>query len=103
MAFPIDASYFDQFPLIHDDELCDIAGRQYPRLKDSQQKLKELTKARYGDHDLEAKTFPHLHPWGFGGWFYGCSLPFHAHCKMRSFDVREWFASDQFYPFFRYD
>ena len=37
MAFPIDASYFDQFPLIHDDELCDIAGQQYPRSKDSQQ------------------------------------------------------------------
>ena len=67
MAFPIDATYFDQFPLIFDEGLSDIAGRQNPRLKVSQDKLKELTKARYGDHNLEAKTFPHLHPWGFGG------------------------------------
>ena len=61
MAFPVNATYFDQFPLIF-DELSDIAGRQNPRLKESQEKLIELTKARYGDHDLEAKTFPHLHP-----------------------------------------
>ena len=103
MAFPVDATYFDQFPLIFDEGLSDIAGRQNPRLKVSQDKLKELTKARYGDHDLEAKTFPHLHPWGFGGWYYGCGIPYHAHCKMRLFDVRGWFASDQFYPYFRYD
>ena len=82
MAFPIDATYFDQFPLIFDDSLSDIAGRQNPRLKVSQDKLKVLTKARYGDHDLEAKTFPHLHPRGFGGWYYGCAIPYHAHCKM---------------------
>ena len=83
MTFPINATYFDQFPLIFGNGLSDIAGRQNPRLKESQEKLKGLTKARYGDHDLEAKTFPHLHPWGFGGWYYGCPLPFHAHCKMR--------------------
>ena len=103
MAFPIDATYFDQFPLIFDEGLSDIAERQNPRLKMSQDKLKELTNARYGDHDLEAKTFPHLHPLGFGGWYYGCSIPYHAHCKMRLFDVRGWFASDQFYPYFHYD
>ena len=102
MAFPINASYFDQFPLIFDDGLQDVAGRQYPHVAESQQKLRELTKARYGDHELDAKTFPHLHPWGFGGWYYGCFMPFHASIKMKLFDVKGWFASDQFYPFFKY-
>ena len=82
MAFPINATYFDQFPLIFDEGLSDIAGRQNPCLKVSQDKLKVLTEARYGDHDLEAKTFPHFHPWGFGGWYHGCAVPYHAHCKM---------------------
>ena len=72
MAFLIDATYFDPFPLIFDEGLSDLAGRQNPCLKVSQDKLKELTKARYGDHDLEDKMFPHLHPWGSGGWYYFC-------------------------------
>ena len=63
MAFPINATYFDQSPLIFDDGLSDIVGRQNPRLKELQEKLKDLTKARYGDHDLEAKTFPHGIRW----------------------------------------
>ena len=54
MAFPIDAMYFDQFPQIFDDGLCDIAGRQNPCFKVSRDKLKELSKARYRDHYLEA-------------------------------------------------
>ena len=33
MAFPIDAMYFDQFPLIFDDGLSDIAEGQNPCLK----------------------------------------------------------------------
>jgi hypothetical protein len=60
--------------LIFDDGLSDIAGRLNPRSKESQEKLEHLTKARYGDRDLEPETFPHLHPWGFGGWYYGCLI-----------------------------
>ena len=92
MEFPFDATYFDQFPLIFDEGLIDVAGRQN-RFKVSQNKLEELTKASYGD-DMEAKTFPHLHPWGFGGWYYTLS------CTLQNaLDVRGWFAHDQFYPF----
>ena len=40
MAFPINETYFDQFPLIFDDGLSDIVGRQSPRLKESQKKNK---------------------------------------------------------------
>ena len=64
-------------------------------MKESQDRLKELTKARYGDHDLEAKTFPHLHL--VGGII---AVLYHT---ANAFDVIGWFASDQFYPFFRYD
>lgn len=31
MAFPLDAKYFDDFPVIRGDMCDDIAGRQYPR------------------------------------------------------------------------
>ena len=30
LAFPLDAKYFDKFPLVSDDT-ADIAGRQYPK------------------------------------------------------------------------
>ena len=83
MALPIDAMYFDQFPLIFDDGLSDIAGRQNPCLKVSQDKLKELTKARYGDHDSESKTFPHLHEDLVGGTMDVLYLIKHATAKMR--------------------
>ena len=74
-----------QFSLIFDEGLSDIAGQKNPRLKVSQDKLKKLTqaRARYGDYDLEAKTFPYLHPWGFGGWYYECGIPYHA-CTLQN-------------------
>ena len=30
MAFPLDAKYFDDFPIIHRDMRTDVAGRQHP-------------------------------------------------------------------------
>ena len=35
MAFPVDSTYFDQFPLIFCDGLSDIAGWQNPCLEES--------------------------------------------------------------------
>ena len=103
IAFPIDATYFDQFPLIYDCE--DVAGVQHPHYPhgDCQKDLQDLTAAKYGEKFLEPKTFPHLHPWGYGGWHYGCPLNFQAHVKTRLFDVRGWWVTDPCYAFFKYD
>ena len=103
MAFSIDATYFDQFLLIYDCE--DVAGVQHPHYPhgDYQKDLQDLTAAKYGEKFLEPKTFPHLHPWGYGGWHYGCPLNFQAHVKMRLFDVRGWWVTDHCYAFFKYD
>lgn len=69
MTFPVDAKFFDQFPLIYD--AVDIAGRQNPIPHGkSQETLQRLVHTQYGDEFLEPKAFPHLFPWGFGGWHY---------------------------------
>ena len=105
MAFPIDSRYFDQFPLIYNtniDSNDDIAGKQFPR-PECQAKLHEMVYTKYGEKHLDVKTFPHLHPWGFGGWHYNCEMSFSAHIRMRLYDVRGWFASDFLYPFFKFD
>ena len=62
MAFPIDARFFDNYPLVFGKE-DDIAGRQYPQDHyECQMKMKELVTAHYGEEFLEPKTFPHLFP-----------------------------------------
>ena len=80
MAFPLDAKYFDDFPVIHKDMHTDVAGRQYPRC-DLNDSLIDLCRAKYGEMYLDCKTFPHLHPWGHGGWYHGCSIPLNSHEK----------------------
>ena len=67
--------------------------------------LQQLTTVYYGDKFLKAKVFPHIHPFGFGGWYYGCSMDFSDHVKMRLFDVsyRGWYARDRHYPFYKFD
>ena len=102
MAFPLDAKYFDKFPTIRTDMDTDVAGRQYPRCELSG-KMLELCKAEYGEMYLDCKAFPHLHPWGHGGWYHRCPIPFNAHVKMRLFDIRGHYAEDRCYPFFKYD
>ena len=57
----------------------------------------------YGDKFLALKVFPHIHPFGFGGWYNGCSLDFTDHVKMRLYDVRGWFARDWQYIFNKFD
>ena len=66
MAFPVDSRYFDNFPLIFQSK--DVAGVQHPQPK-SRDVLHGLVSAEYGERYLEPKTFPHLYPWGFGGWY----------------------------------
>ena len=102
MAFPLDAKYFDDFPIIHERTCSDVAGRQYPR-PELAESLLDLCKAKYGEMYLDCKTFPHLHPWGYGGWYHRCPVPFNAHVKMRLYDVRGFYAEDHCYPFFKYD
>ena len=105
MAFPVDSNYFDQFPLIYstnNEGSGDVAGRQYPR-PECQANLQDIAYTKYGERFLDVKTFPYLHPWGFGGWHYDCEMSFSAHVKMRLFDIRGWFASDFLYPFFKFD
>ena len=102
MAFPLDGKYFDDFPVIRKDMQTDVAGRQYPR-PELAESLVELCQAKYGEKYLDCKTFPHLHPWGFGGWYHKCPIPFNAHVKMRLYDVRGFYAEDRYYPFFKYD
>ena len=102
MAFPLDAKYFDDFPVIRGDMHEDIAGRQYPR-PELAKSLVNLCQAKYGEEFLDCKAFPHLHPWGYGGWYHKCPIPFNAHVKMRLYDVRGFYAEDRLYPFFKYD
>ena len=103
MAFPVDARFFDNYPLVFGKE-DDVAGCQYPHEhSECQERMKELVTAHYGDKFLEPKTFPHLFPWGFGGWHYKCPMKFESHIKMKLYDVRGWWAHDSAYMFFKYD
>ena len=104
MAFPVDSKYFDQFPLVLEGK--DIAGHvqhPQPQVSECRNTLQQLVTAEYGEKYLEPKTFPYLHPWGHGGWYYQCPILLAAHVKMRLFDIRGWWATDPCYPFFKYD
>ena len=105
MAFPVDSCYFDQYPLNFGEGSADIAGLQHPQnaQPELQQCIQDLVNTKYGEMNLETKTFLHLYPWGFGGWHYDCPISHSAHIKMRLFDVRGWFAEDPLHVFFRYD
>ena len=109
MAFPLDAKYFDDFPLIYNEPALgpsDKAGRQYPQPQaatECREKLVDLCHTTYGEKYLDTKAFPHLHPYGHGGWYHRCPMAFQAHIKMRLFDVRGRFAADPCYCFFKYD
>ena len=104
MAFPVDATYFDNFPLVRGEPLLgpsDKAGKQFPKAE--QDALRDLGHASYGEKYLDCKAFPHLHPYGHGGWYHKCPMAFQAHIKMRLFDIRGLYAGDHYYCFFKYD
>ena len=50
---------------------------------------------------LDGKAFPHphLHPWGYGGWYHKCPIPFNAHVEMRLYDVHGFYVEDRLYLF----
>lgn len=73
MLFPSSSKYFKQFPAIH--SMRQAAGLQHP-YKDLEEMmvhvvehLQQLTTVHYGDRFLEAKVLPHIHPFGFVGWY----------------------------------
>ena len=102
MAFPLDAKYFDDFPLIYGEPVLgpsDKAGHQYPK-PECQEALVDMCHTTYGEKNLDVKAFPH---YGHGGWYHKCPMAFQAHIKMRLFDVRGIYAADPCYCFFKYD
>ena len=107
MVFPSSSDYFNQFPAIHSAQQA--AGVQHPRedhqemMERALEEIRQISTTVYGDKFLEPKVFPHIHPFGFGGWHSGCSMDFSDHVKMRLYDVRGWFARDRQYPFYKFD
>ena len=107
MVFPSSSDYFNQFPAIHSAQQA--AGVQHPRedhqemMERALEEIRQMSTTVYGDKFLEPKVFPHIHPFGFGGWHNGCSMDFSDHVKMRLYDVRGWFARDRQYPFYKFD
>ena len=97
LAFPLDAKYFDQFPIVSNDDRADTVPEA------EHESLKQLVLAKYGKKYLDCKAFPHLHPWGNGGWYNACGMAFQAHINMRFFDIHGSFAADPSYCFFKYD
>ena len=107
MAFPVDSGYFDQYSLLYGD--LDIAGIQNPqphmidKVQDSVEWLRECSSVQYGQEYLLEKVFPHLFPYGQGGWHYKCSLGFSQFTKIRLLDPTGQFAKDTNFPFFMFD
>ena len=107
MVFPSSSDYFNQFSAIHSAQQA--AGVQHPRedhqemMERALEEIRQMSTTVYGDKFLEPKVFPHIHPFGFGGWHNGCSMDFSDHVKMRLYDVRGWFARDRQYSFYRFD
>ena len=81
MVFPLDVKYFDDFPLIYEEPVLgpsDKAGHQYPK-PECQEALVDMCHTTYGEKKLDVKAFPHLHPYGHGGWYHKCPMAFQAH------------------------
>ena len=85
MAFPVDARFFDNYPLLFGKE-DDVAGRQYPH------EHSECEENERASEDL--LLWKNLFFWGFGGWHYNCPMKFESHIKMKLYDVRGWWAHD---------
>ena len=91
MAFPLDAMYF---PLIFEKEQiqsADVAGIQHPKLE-CLKKLREMRYARHGEKYVDVKAFPHLHPWGDGGWYHKRPIPFMHNIKISTLQAQTWLS-----------
>ena len=107
MAFPVDSAYFDKYSPLYGD--LDIAGIQNPqphiidKVQDNTEWLRSCTSVQYGQEYLLEKAFPHLFPYGEGGWYYKCMLGLSQFTKIRLLDPRGYFAKDSNFPFFMFD
>lgn len=107
MAFPVDSEYFEQYSPLYGE--MDIAGVQNPKphmideVQDNIDQLRQTTSVQYGQRYLFEKTFPHLFPYGKGGWFYHCALGLSQFTKTKLLDCRGYFSNDFNFPFFIYD
>ena len=107
MAFPVDSTYFDKYSPLYGN--LDIAGIQNPKphiidkVQDSVEWLRSCTSVQYGQEYLFEKAFPHLFPYGEGGWYYKCLLGLSQFTKIRLLDPRGYFAKDLNFPFFMFD
>ena len=107
MAFPVDSTYFDKYSPLYGN--LDIAGVQNPqphmtdKIKDSIEWLRSCTSVQYGQEYLLEKAFPHLFPYGEGGWYYKCPLGLSQFTKIKLLDPRGYFAKDSNFPFFMFD
>jgi len=90
-----------------------VAGFQHLQVKPelnrgifSLEAIKERSKLKWSDPELEQKLFPWLYPYGTGGWHYitakqGSSLG--RYLKMRIFSADKRWAWDKYWPFFAFD
>ena len=107
LAFPVDSEYFEQYSPLYGD--TDLAGIQNPKphmtdeVHDNIQQLRECTSVQYDQKYLFEKAFPHLFPYGKGGWFYNCLLGLSQYTKSKLLDCRGYFSNDVNFPFFMFD
>ena len=107
LAFPVDSEYFEQYSPLYGE--MDIAGIQNPKphlideVHENIEQLRESTSVQYGQKYLLEKTFPHLFPYGKGGWFYKCFQGLSQFTKTKLLDCRGYFSNDQNFPFFMFD
>ena len=73
------------------------------KVQDSIEWLRSCTNVQYGQEYLLEKAFPHLFPYGEGGWYYKCPLGLFQFTKIRILDPRGYFAKDSNFPFFMFD
>ena len=72
-------------------------------MQDNIQQLRECTSVQYGQKYLLEKAFPHLFPYGKGGWYYKCLLGLSQYTKSKLLDCRGYFSNDVNFPFFMFD
>ena len=90
----------------HLDESNDVAGVQHPNMDHLDKRLhelKQLTKVSYNDPYLEAKLWPHLFPFGNGGWCQDSLLKTGEYLKHKLLNLDARWRKDQSFSFHWYD
>ena len=84
----------------------DVAGVQHPNinsLNTSLHTLQQWTRISYNDPYLEAKVWPHLFPFGTGGWFPGSLLKTGEYLKHKLLTLDARWRKDRRFSFHWYD